>query len=72
MAKLTGNHVELWAALTAFGIDVAKTRRVVIDIQANEPPIVYIEQHGDDKLIDVVRAVTGVEVKIKRIGEADG
>lgn len=55
---------ELRTALTAMGIDVDNTTRVVIDIKGGQWPIVHIEQVASKKTIDVVRALSGVEIKI--------
>lgn len=53
----------LWPALAALGIDPSITRRVVIDIQADHAPVIHVEQFGDDRLLSVVRALDGVEIK---------
>ncbi len=50
-------------ALTGLGIDTKRTRRVVIDLQVGEPPIVHVEAYGDTRLIDVARALEGVEIR---------
>lgn len=57
----------LFAALAEWGIDTASVRRVVIDIKSSEPPVIHVEQWGDERLLSVVRALGGVE--IKREGE---
>lgn len=48
----------------ALGIDLSKgpTRRIVLDIQVNEPIRVYVEMIGTDKLVDIKLPVTGIEV----------
>lgn len=53
----------LLSAMTNLGIDVSATRRVVIDIQTGHAPVIHIEQFGDDRLLSVVRALNGVEIK---------
>jgi len=53
---------ELLAALEPIVDDTALVRRVVIDIKAGEIPIVHIEQYGDEKMINVVRALSGIEI----------
>lgn len=37
----------------ALDLDVNSTRRIVIDIQANQPIRVYVEQFGTNKLLSV-------------------
>lgn len=53
----------LLAALACLGIDPANTRRVVIDIQTGHAPVIHVESFGDDRLLSVVRALDGVEIK---------
>lgn len=55
----------------ALGVDITTVRRVVIDIEANHVPVVHIEQYGDEKLINVVRALEGVQVERVR-GQGEG
>jgi hypothetical protein len=40
-----------------------RVRRVVIDLQAGETPIVHIERYGDDRLLSVVPTLDGVEIR---------
>lgn len=40
-----------------------RVRRVVIDAQINSSLIVYVERFGDKRMLQVVPALTGVEVK---------
>ncbi len=42
--------------------DTKRVRRVVIDIQVNEPVVIHVEKYGDSSVIDVVRALEGVEI----------
>lgn len=67
MAKLVDQR--LMEALRAAGLADDNTRRVVIDIQTNHPPVVYIERHGDDRLIQVVEALSSVEITVKNAEE---
>lgn len=65
MAKMSARHAELLAALKALPIGDPNTiRRVVIDIDITKdmPPVVYVEHYGDTTLIDVIRALTTVEI----------
>lgn len=56
---------DLLAALDDLGVgSIAKIRRVVIDIRANDLPTIYVEHTGTDKLINVVQALSGVQVSI--------
>lgn len=54
---------ELTDAMRAAGIPVDLCRRVVIDIQVNEVPIIYIEQYGDQTVLNIVRALSGVKIE---------
>lgn len=54
---------ELTDAMREAGIPVDLCRRVVIDIQVNEVPIVYIEQYGDQTVLNIVRALSGVKIE---------
>lgn len=67
MAKvMTPFDPELMGALRALlGEDLSSVRRVVIDIQGGHVPIVHIERYGDEKMIDVVRTLAGVEIERK-------
>lgn len=58
MAKISGDRL-----LTALGGIVGDVRRVVIDIEGGRPPIIHIEQYGDESLLTVVRELHGVEIK---------
>jgi len=63
MAKSNILSAEVLAALEANGVVPNYTRRVVIDIQMGEVPIIHIERIGDMNVIKVVEALTGVEVE---------
>jgi hypothetical protein len=39
-----------------------RTRRVIIDLQAGYVPIIHTERYGDDTLLNLVRALGGVEI----------
>lgn len=49
-------------ALRAAGLADDDTRRVVIDLQVGHLPVVHIEKFGDERLIQVIEAVAGVEI----------
>lgn len=52
-------------ALLASGI-VSKeefVRRVVIDATVGEAVVLYVERYGDSRLLEVVPALTGVEIR---------
>lgn len=51
------------ALASMLGHSVRSVRRIVIDIQSGEPPIVYVERFDEGKLINVIQALKGVEVK---------
>lgn len=62
MAKYSSDHPDVLAAIAPLVGDVNTVRRVVIDIQAGHVPIVHIERYGDEKMLDVVRALAGIEI----------
>jgi hypothetical protein len=55
---------EFVRALKSAGIigEGEHVRRVVIDALVDSPVIVYIERFGDDRLLQVARALDGVEI----------
>lgn len=61
MARMLAEPIQ--QALIAAGIADENTRRVVIDLEVGNFPLVYIERFGDDKLISVVQTLKGVEVE---------
>lgn len=56
----------LFAALAATGMfDLTsgdQVRRVVIDLVSGQVPVIHIEMTGDERLLDVVRSLDGLEV----------
>jgi len=57
-------HQTLYNALRdELGIDINNVRRVVIDIQVGELPVVHTEQYVAGDLIRIVRTMKGVEIK---------
>lgn len=72
MPKITAHYPELVDALRPLVGDVDAVRRVVIDIQAGHAPVVHIERVGDPGVIDVVRALDGIEVSRTLIDETAG
>ncbi len=67
MAKVISDP--LVQALRDAGIADDNTRRVVIDIQVGCLPLVHIERYGDDRLLSVVRGLSGVEIKREEGGQ---
>lgn len=63
MARSTVLSEQLLAALEANGVVPNDTRRVVIDIQMGKVPIIHIEKLGDQNVLKVAEALTGVEVE---------
>lgn len=63
MARMTSDP--LIEALRKAGIADDDTRRVVIDIQAGNFPVIYVERYGDDRLISIVEALAAVEVRME-------
>lgn len=56
----------LWPAFVKAGLfpDDGAVRRVVIDVQAGEPVVMYVEMWGDERLLDVVPTLEGIEVRV--------
>jgi hypothetical protein len=52
-------------ALKAAGIvrDGDYVRRVIIDINAECAVVVYVERYGDERLLDLVRTMDGIEIR---------
>lgn len=65
MAKITAAYGPLCEALRAIGIDTDNARRVVIDIQAGEVPVIHVELIDTENLISVIRTLGGVEITRK-------
>jgi hypothetical protein len=56
-------------ALVAAGVvrDGESIRRIVIDAQAgNAVVVMHVERYGDDRLLNVVRTLEGVEIREER------
>jgi hypothetical protein len=52
------------ALANLLGHSVRAVRRVVIDIQSDgEPPRIYVERFDEGRLVNVIQALKGVEVK---------
>jgi hypothetical protein len=51
-------------ALARAGVirDIHRVRRVVVDAEAGSTVRVYIERYGDERLLDVVPTLDGVEI----------
>lgn len=69
MAKIS--DVSLIGALRDAGIADSNTRRVVIDIRAGHIPVVYVERFGDQELVQVIEAMSSVDVTVKQSGLTD-
>jgi ribosome-interacting GTPase 1 len=71
MAKITSSYGPLVDSLRGLlDVDPSDVRRIVIDIQANHAPVVYIERFADEQLIDVIQTLGGVEIEWK--GKTNG
>lgn len=59
------DHPDLFAALQAAGLADGRTRRVVLDLplDAVGPITAYIERYGDERVIDVISTLAGVEIR---------
>jgi hypothetical protein len=63
VAVITELNKELQAALAGVvGGDIDKVARVVIDIRAGHAVVVHVERFADERLIDVVRALEGIQI----------
>lgn len=40
-----------------------RVRRIVIDASATEAVVMYVERYGDSRLLEVIPALTGVEIR---------
>ena len=40
-----------------------RVRRVVIDCQPGEVPIIYVERFGDERLVELAPLLTGIELR---------
>jgi len=60
---ITGNEYGM-KLCEALGIDPIKTKvkRIVLDVQANEPVRVYVELFGTNGLLDIQLPTSGIEV----------
>jgi len=63
--RLHGRSQELFDALKQAGIirDGDWVRRVVIDIHVERAVVVHVERYGDERLLDVVQMLGGVEIR---------
>lgn len=59
----------MFAALEAAGICDTSTQRVVIDIQAGAIPIIYIQKLADERLLNVIPTLEGVEIRVVELPE---
>jgi hypothetical protein len=55
----------LWPVLMKAGLfrEDDSVRRIVIDAQAGEPIVMYVEHWGDERLLDVATTLQGIEVR---------
>lgn len=51
--------------------DVSRVRRIVVDIQVGHAPIIHIERYGDEKLVNVIRALEGIKVERVELSEVN-
>lgn len=52
-------------ALVASGVLSAEDNatRVVIDLKVGCVPVIHVEKHGDERMLELVRALEGVEIR---------
>ena len=62
--RIHWRNQDLFDALKEAGIihDDDYVRRVVIDVCVGRAVVVHVERYGDDRLLRVIRGMTGVEV----------
>ena len=63
--RLHGRSQEMFDALKEAGIirDGDYVRRVVIDIHVERAVVVHVERYGDERLLDVVQMLDGIEIR---------
>jgi len=47
-----------------------RVRRVVLDVEVGNVPVLYIEQYGDDRVLQVVAGLRKTEIRITRAEDA--
>lgn len=70
--RLHGRSQLVLDALKEAGIvrDGDNVRRVIIDIQADCAVIVHVERIGDERLLNVVRTLEGIEIHCSQAGDS--
>ncbi len=63
--RMHGRDPRILDALKQAGIirENDYVRRVIIDINAADAVVVYIERYGDERLLDVIRTLDGAEIR---------
>ena len=59
---------DLAAALHEAGLipgDLNSVRRIVIDLQAFEAAVMYVDYYADERWLEVVRTFAGVEIRTR-------
>jgi hypothetical protein len=56
---------KFWRALVDAGVfrEDEKVRRIVIDAQADDAVVMYVERWGDERLLDVALTLDGIEIR---------
>jgi hypothetical protein len=56
---------KFWRALVDAGVfrEDEKVRRIVIDAQAGDAVVMYVERWGDERLLDVALTLDGIEIR---------
>jgi hypothetical protein len=62
-----------WRALVDAGVfrEDESVRRIVIDAQAGEPLVMYVERWGDERLLQVATTLEGIEISQVPAAPAD-
>lgn len=63
--RMHGRNPVLYEALKDAGIirDGDYVRRVIIDICVEHAVVIYVERYGDERLLDLIRTMDGIEVR---------
>lgn len=60
----------IFSAMTEAGIFTAdeKVRRVVIDLDYKHVPVMYVERYADERILQVIPAIAGIQIRTQREG----
>ena len=65
--KLLARSDEVFKAMAETGLFNLTSghgvRRVVIDMRAGQPPVIHVETFADERMLEVIPSLAGVQVK---------